>query len=156
MDKKEFLEIMKQLKMAYPTVFEKMTTEKITALYGVWYGLLKDVDKDELMEAVNEHIKTNKFFPTIAELRERAASEKRISNREAFQRITQYYPVQDGSVVKEAYRVFLERMAGIPVEERETAAKGAEKAIKAYVTAVEEGHCIGIIPLDDFLRRFWT
>ena len=72
MNKGDFLTIMERLEAAYPARFDKMGEDGKVNFYKTWYSLLKDLDKKALWHAASYHIKTSKFFPTIAELRELA------------------------------------------------------------------------------------
>ena len=57
--------------LAYPSMSE-ITTEKI----DIWHELLEDIDFEAAKKAVKEHIKTSRFIPTIAEIREAVAENK--------------------------------------------------------------------------------
>jgi len=73
--------------LAYPSMSE-MTTEKI----DIWHELLSDIDFEAAEKAVKEHIKTSRFVPTIAEIRE-AVNENR--------------PMYDDYRTSETYREFM-------------------------------------------------
>lgn len=66
MDKAEFAVIAELLKRAYGA--ERVLPDK--GMMDVWYGFLKDFDCPVMQAAATEYIATNKFPPTIAELRE--------------------------------------------------------------------------------------
>ena len=73
--------------LAYPSMSE-ITTEKI----DIWHELLSDIDFEAAEKAVKEHIKTSRFVPTIAEIRE-AVNENR--------------PMYDDYRTSETYREFM-------------------------------------------------
>lgn len=64
----EFGLIFKGLKAAYPNHKNLDTKEA----FEIWYKMLGDIDVAALTMAVSKHIATNKFPPTIAEIREAA------------------------------------------------------------------------------------
>ena len=57
--------------LAYSSMPE-LTTEKI----DLWYEMLSEIDFETAKKAVKEHIKTSRFVPTIAEIREAVAENK--------------------------------------------------------------------------------
>ena len=63
MEKKEFAKIMTGLGTVYNKEFKPNQV-------AIWYEFLKDVNENDLKEAVSNLIKTNKFLPTIAEIRQ--------------------------------------------------------------------------------------
>ncbi|CEI81266.1 Loader and inhibitor of phage G40P [Oceanobacillus oncorhynchi] len=62
MTKAEVLELFKLIKSIYPN-FE-VTQEKI----DMWADVMKGMDFDRVMARAKEHVTTNKFPPTIAEI----------------------------------------------------------------------------------------
>lgn len=62
MTKAEVLELFKLIKSIYPN-FE-VTQEKI----DMWADVMKGMDFDRVMSRAKEHVTTNKFPPTIAEI----------------------------------------------------------------------------------------
>lgn len=64
----QFAPIFKGLKSAYPN---SRALETIEA-YQMWHRMLQDLDPVQLNMAIVKHISTNKFPPTIAEIREAA------------------------------------------------------------------------------------
>ena len=68
-DEKKFINLMKGLKAAY-TSATFLPDDKAVK---VWYAMLKDLPLDALSLAVQKHIATEKFPPTIAELRAHCA-----------------------------------------------------------------------------------
>lgn len=69
MNSQEFSIIASILKKAYGSDKVMPDQEAI----NVWYGFLKDIDYRTMKVAVSEHIATNRFAPSISELRELAA-----------------------------------------------------------------------------------
>lgn len=68
MNQKEFLTISAMIKSAYPNANIMPDKNAI----NVWYAMLKDLDYKHANIAVMDHISSNKFPPTIAEIREKA------------------------------------------------------------------------------------
>lgn len=68
-EEKLFINLMKGLKSAY-TAPNFLPDDKSVQ---VWYAMLKDIPQDVLNVAVQRHIMTSKYPPTIAELREACA-----------------------------------------------------------------------------------
>lgn len=67
MNKAEFKNIAFAISTAYPnsSLFQSRESAEF------WYKLLQDIDYDIAQNAVTEHISTNKFPPSIAEIREK-------------------------------------------------------------------------------------
>lgn len=66
MNKTEFGYLMAAMNAAYPN--EKITEDlKKTTL---WFNMLRDMDYKTLAENLKRHIRTSKYAPTIAELRQ--------------------------------------------------------------------------------------
>lgn len=69
MNSQEFATIASILKKAYGS--DKVMPDQDAI--NVWYGFLKDIDYRTMKVAVSEHIATNRFAPSISELRELAS-----------------------------------------------------------------------------------
>lgn len=69
--KADVLELFKLIKSVYPT-FE-VTQNKI----DIWANVMKDMDFDRVTVRAKEHIATNKFPPTIAEISAYAPEENK-------------------------------------------------------------------------------
>jgi hypothetical protein len=69
MNKEEFKKIAMAIKTAYPNsnVFQD------TGSMDIWFMMLSDLPYEIVQPAVLEHISTNKFAPSIAEVREKCA-----------------------------------------------------------------------------------
>lgn len=64
--KESFISLLLGIKAAYPN--HKVLEDK--ASIEMWYRLLKDIPYQQLAVAIQTHIATNKFPPSIAEIRE--------------------------------------------------------------------------------------
>lgn len=71
MTKKEALQILAILKAAYPASYNGMTKEEASGTVSVWAMQFNDVPVDIVMMAVQKAIATNKFPPTVAEVKEK-------------------------------------------------------------------------------------
>ncbi len=75
MTREEFKNIVKAIRAAYTnTPIDSQT------VFDLWYEMLKDASYTDVTKALAKHIKTNKFAPTIAELRSCAESRNRFNN----------------------------------------------------------------------------
>jgi len=70
MTEKQFMTIVTVLKSAYPDQRLISTNEA----FNTWYEMLKDIPYEELSQAVQLYIQTEKFTPTIAGIREKVMS----------------------------------------------------------------------------------
>lgn len=64
MTREEFKNIVKGIRGAYTSC--PIVTQKI---FDLWYEMLKDMEYAEVSKNLEKHIKTNKFAPSISELR---------------------------------------------------------------------------------------
>lgn len=64
MTREEFKSIVKAMRVTYPNT--PITTQQV---FDLWYGLLRDMDYKAVSDNLLQHIRTNKFAPTVAELR---------------------------------------------------------------------------------------
>lgn len=71
MTKKEALQILAILKAAYPSSYNNMTKEEATGTVAVWCMQFTNLPAEIVMVAVHKLISTNKFPPTIAEVKEK-------------------------------------------------------------------------------------
>jgi len=74
MTKKEAAQILAILKAAYPNFYKDMTSEEAQGTVSVWSMQFADISADIVLMAVNKLISTNKFPPTIAEVKEKLTS----------------------------------------------------------------------------------
>ena len=65
MTREDVKKLFEPMILAYPSMPE-MSSQKI----DLWHELLNDIDFEAAKKAVKEHIKTSRFVPTIAEIRE--------------------------------------------------------------------------------------
>ena len=70
MTREETIGILALLKANYSGTFKNMTKEEAEGKINLWAMMLSDVSKEDLLLVVQKIIATNKFFPTIAEIRE--------------------------------------------------------------------------------------
>ena len=70
MTKNELLDIVTVIVMSYPDRFKE---ESIPGMVTAWYAFFKDDDKSAVELAVTKHIASNKWPPSIAEIRESMA-----------------------------------------------------------------------------------
>ena len=71
MTKKEALQILAILKAAYPSSYSGMTKEEASGTVGVWCLQFQDMPVDIVMMAIHKLISTNKFPPSVAEVKEK-------------------------------------------------------------------------------------
>lgn len=71
MTKKEALQILAILKAAYPASYNNMTKEEASGTVSIWAMQFADVPVDIVMMAIHKAIATNKFPPTVAEVKEK-------------------------------------------------------------------------------------
>ena len=71
MTKKEALQILAILKAAYPSSYNGMTKEEATGTVAVWCMQFADMPVEIVMMAVHKLISTNKFPPSVAEVKDK-------------------------------------------------------------------------------------
>lgn len=69
MNEKEFLTVTSVIKASYPS--QSVIADK--ASMDVWYTMLCDIDYGVCINAIKEIISTNKFAPSIADIREKCS-----------------------------------------------------------------------------------
>lgn len=154
MNRNEFTKIMDTLEAAYPARFEKMDYEKRLEFLRTWYRGLGDLNVEDLDRAVMGHIKNNRFFPTIAELRESTGKpERKVTLREMFDSFANRYPEYDINRRGEAFDRFVDRIGNVPPEERWSEAVRIKNAVTAYVQGCELDREEPPMPLSEFLER---
>jgi hypothetical protein len=67
----EFMGVMKKMSMIYFKQFDEETVK-------IWYEFLKDEKKDVLENAINEIIKSSKFFPNVAQVLEECKIQQKL------------------------------------------------------------------------------
>ncbi len=71
MTKKEALQILAILKAAYPASYNGMTKEEASGTVSVWAMQFSEMPADIVMMAIHKAIATNKFPPTVADVKEK-------------------------------------------------------------------------------------
>lgn len=83
-EREQFKLLVKGMKAVYP----QTTFIPDQDAFVVWYSLLQDIDYEILSQAIQKHMMTSKFPPTIADIREAAAQfmpqEKDLTELEAW------------------------------------------------------------------------
>lgn len=74
MTKKEALQILAILKAAYPSSYNGMTKEEAKGTVSVWAMQFENMPVDIVMMAIHKLISTNKFPPSVAEVKEKIKS----------------------------------------------------------------------------------
>lgn len=74
MTKKEALQILAILKAAYPSSYNGMTKEEATGTVAVWCMQFADIPAEIVMMAIHKLIATNKFPPSISEVKGKISS----------------------------------------------------------------------------------
>lgn len=71
MNRKEAIQVLAILKAAYPNQFKGMTTEEAQGTISVWSMQFASIPADIVLMALNKHISTNKYPPTVADIHEK-------------------------------------------------------------------------------------
>ena len=71
MTKKEAVQILAILKAAYPASYNGMTKEEANGTVSVWCLQFSNMPVDIVMMAIQKLISTNKFPPTVAEVKQK-------------------------------------------------------------------------------------
>ena len=74
MTKKEALQILAILKAAYPSSYNGMTKEEATGTVSVWCMQFADMPVDIVLMAIHKLISTNKFPPSVADVKNKIRS----------------------------------------------------------------------------------
>lgn len=74
MTKKEALQILAILKAAYPASYNGMTKEEATGTVAVWCMQFENMPAEIVMMAIHKLIATNKFPPSISEVKGKISS----------------------------------------------------------------------------------
>ena len=69
MNKEEFIKALRILNSLYG---KEMDVETLTA----WYGFFRDKDINDFKQAINNHVRTSKYLPTVSEMLEEMAKLK--------------------------------------------------------------------------------
>ena len=71
MTKKEATQILAMLKAAYPNFYKDMGADEAQGTISVWTMQFASLPAEVVLMALNKHISTGKFPPTIAEIKEK-------------------------------------------------------------------------------------
>ena len=71
MTKKEAVQVVAILKAAYPNYYKDIGAEEAQGTISVWAMQFAELAAEIVLMALNKHISTNKFPPTIAEIKEK-------------------------------------------------------------------------------------
>ena len=74
MNKKEAVQILAILKAAYPSSYNGMTKEEASGTVSVWAMQFESIPVDIVMMAIHKLIASNKFPPTVAEVKDKIKS----------------------------------------------------------------------------------
>lgn len=74
MNKKEAVQILAILKAAYPASYSGMSKEEAAGTVSVWAMQFEDMPVDIVMMAIHKLIASNKFPPTVSEVKEKIKS----------------------------------------------------------------------------------
>lgn len=78
MNKQDTENVLNIVNASYPQYLKHMTPIERKTQLAVWYDLLRDCDKDDVLAAVRKHVETNKYPPSIADVREKVKLIERI------------------------------------------------------------------------------
>lgn len=71
MTRQETMMILKMLKLSYRVSFIKVSPQDMEVMLNLWTSQLKDENAEDVNRAVQEHINTSKYMPTVADIKER-------------------------------------------------------------------------------------
>lgn len=144
MNKQQFKEIMDGLKSMYG--------ERIPDMSGIarelWYECLMDMEFELTKKAIVSHIKSSKYPPTVADIREQYGLIKSKGNEQLreiehiFCEMKNYYP--NGNEDKRAEDIFYNHMCEIDNDNRISYGKAICNTVIDYVKRCEQG----IVELD--------
>jgi CDP-glycerol glycerophosphotransferase (TagB/SpsB family) len=70
----DFLQVWNLLAIAYPNYCREQSAETLAQTLKLYWQLLADLPIEQLKSAALRHVATSKFFPSVAELRDAAAT----------------------------------------------------------------------------------
>ena len=153
MKRDEFIDIMSGIMEMYPGRFESVGNFAME----MWYEGLMDLDFSTTKKAIINHIKTSKFPPTVADIREQYAACKEArkeyitSLENIFKEIKEYYPNgdEDGSA-ESSYYCWL---CDVEPVERYRSANKLKAKVFDYVKKCESGMSALDMTLSDCIER---
>lgn len=139
MNRDEFVDIMGAMVEMYPGRFERLGDLAME----MWFECLSDLDYKKTREAVKNHVKLNKFPPTVADIREHygllvgKSKSDAIALRDVFNEMRNYYP--GGNRDNNAENVFLSRILELDANARLSYAIALKNTVIDYVSRCEQG-----------------
>lgn len=139
MDRNEFVTIMTGIAEMYPGRFEKLGDLALE----MWYECLSDLDYGMAKRAIGNHVKSSKYPPTVADIREQyliildEAEECSLRLRNIFFEIRNSYP--SGNEDENAVYVFTEKIKEIEPKKQIEYAKAIRNTVIDYVIRCENG-----------------
>lgn len=129
------------------------------SVFNVWYECLADLRFDVMQKATSDFIKTSKFPPTIADLREKysqlwneyTSMIRHIS--ESFELASGCYPDVTDEQRAVGKKTFIEIVNRYPRERKEKVANSLSQKIIGYVREIENGTDTGIMPFDRYMEQ---
>lgn len=73
--KKDIIDTITLLKMSYPGALKEYGENELKMLIEVWFRDFQNVDKESFVKAIEEHRSTAKFFPSVADIKEKLAKQ---------------------------------------------------------------------------------
>lgn len=151
MNRNEFVDIMGAMVEMYPGRFEKLGDLAME----MWFECLSDLDYGKARKAVKNHVKLNKYPPTVADIREHyGLIEKKNKHyidsiRAIFAEIRRYYPASSEDK-EEAENVFINEVLG--KENCLDYAMAVKNTVLDYVSRCEKGACEMNMKLSECIR----
>lgn len=139
MNRDEFVDIMAAMVEMYPGRFEKLGDLAME----MWFECLSDLDYEKTREAVKNHVKLNKYPPTVADIREQygliveECRSESMTLRDIFNDMCNYYP--NGSSDKSAESVFMSKLLMVEKSDKPRVANAIKNLVIAYVKRCEQG-----------------
>lgn len=78
MNKQDTENVLNIVNASYPHYLKHLSQIERKTQLAVWYDLLRDCDKDDVLAAVRKHVETSKYPPSIADVREKIKVIERI------------------------------------------------------------------------------
>lgn len=75
-NRKDIVEILTLLKITYPNALKDLSEEELSLMIEVWTKDFENTPKEVFNKAINNIRSTNKYFPSIAEIKEEIAKMK--------------------------------------------------------------------------------
>lgn len=75
-DKKDIIDAITLLKITYPNSLRDIGETELKMMIEVWYNDFKNTTKEDFNKAIQEIRYTNKYFPSIADIKEKLAKTK--------------------------------------------------------------------------------